>query len=142
MNYTEHFEMKMRADASQFVAAKEGAPQELRDLISDIHMLYFFNTLPNDWIYQTILEAFEYCADETLGSVDDISVEADLYNSDLASWFYENCNQFAHEYCNQAMEELAVKDIILVMSAAQWNAKDKIYRHVYAWLQDGEGQND
>ena len=94
MNYSQYFITKSRDCGHDFICTNEEAPKELKDLIQDIHM-NGFNCMPNDWIYRTIMEAFEELEESKL---EDIDISADSYYSDLYKWFGE---PFAHEFCQE-----------------------------------------
>jgi hypothetical protein len=91
--------------------------------------------MPNDWVYSMILEAFEDL--EENGSTENCNVEADIYNNDLAKWFYENCNAYAHEYCNEGIELMGCEtDILKMISHGQYVAKNNIYEAVENFIDE------
>ncbi len=133
-NYSEYFETRKRNDKN-FVCCKDEVPQELKDLIRDIHMNHFSGALPNDWIYRVIMEAFEELETEKL---DDISIEADCYYGQLYEWFG---NPYAHEYCNEAIEcDSPAKDIYAIISLAQYLSKRNIYESVNQFMEGKENE--
>lgn len=141
MDYSKYFTVSKNDAERFFIKLIDNAPDELRDLIYTIHKKHFFGSLPNDWIYWTIYEAFDDLAKDRL---DHINIEADIYNHDLAYWFYDNCNQFAHEYCNEWLEEFGngcKLDMIEIMRNAQEMAKARIYCEVNDFLQQKESEN-
>lgn len=135
MKYSQYFETAERADTNEnFTRLKDNAPEILNELIQEIHGT-FYNCLPNDWIYSVILEAFEAFEENEL---DDYTIEADIYNSDVLNWLYENGNAFAIQYCNDYLEEFGTrsKEIIQFISGGQSLAKDKIYHKVNDFIQE------
>lgn len=144
MDYTKYFERVRRPNGIKFVKLTNDAPENLRDLINTIHKKHFCNCLPNDWIYEVIHDAFD---DFNFNLLEDITIEANIYNHDLAYWFYNNCNQYAHEYCNEWLEDCYYKDLnidmIEIIRKAQEVAKIRIYCLVNDFIQQQkEVKND
>jgi hypothetical protein len=132
MNYSTYFETRTR-DGKTFIACKDETPQEVKDLIRDIHFKCFNGCLPNNWIYQIIMEAFEELEDNDL---DDITIESDPYYSQLNEWL---TNPFAHEYCNQVIDEIPdMKDIYQIIGFGQYLAKRAIYDAVNDFMQSNK----
>jgi hypothetical protein len=136
--YSQYFEKAFRhvgekEDPKSFIRLKDDAPSSLKSFIRDIHFRQFEGALPNDWIYATILEAFEMIQDED-NSLEDINIEADPYYYDLWQWLGE---PFAHGICNEYLEEYAPKTqrIYELIAGGQWLAMDKIYREVAEFLE-------
>lgn len=136
MDYRNYFKQLKRSDGKHFITVTDDAPVELKNFIHCVHSVYFFKCLPNDWIYSIIQRAFE---ELHLDSLQDINIEADIYNHDLAYWFYNNCNQYAHEYCNEWLEDCYYKDLnidmIEIIRKAQEVAKIRIYCLVNDFIQ-------
>lgn len=131
MNWTQYFEHRTRPDGYGFICLSDDAPEALRDLVRAIHFDFFGSCMPNDWIYATISHAFDDLADNLL---DNCSIEADCYFSDLYRWFGE---PFANQICSECAEELGTgADLTMMQQIAngQWFAKDKIYHAVEEWL--------
>lgn len=143
MDYTKYFERVRRSNGIKFVKLTNDAPENLRDLINTIHKEHFCNCMPNDWIYRIVKEAFDDLASDSL---EDINIEADIYNHYLAHWFYNNCNQYAHEYCNEWLEEFGngcKLDMIEIIRNGQEMAKERIYCEVNDFIQQQkEVKND
>jgi hypothetical protein len=132
--YAKHFETRTRVDSGKtFIACKDDAPEELRDLIQHIHFDLFEKAFPSDWIYLTILEAFEALEDDPL---ENINIEPDVYYHELYKWFGE---PIAHILCIEAQEEglCEGKGIYEIIGTAQFLAKEKIYHAVNDFI-DGE----
>jgi len=129
--YYKHFEAASRGEKS-FIKLKDNAPEELGELIREIHFNHFGKCLPNDWIYKTIMEAFEELEENSLV---DITIEADVYYTDLYKWLGE---PFAHEFCNEAMEEAFCEknEIYSIISAGQYLAKNVIYTSVNDFIHE------
>ena len=133
MKYSQYFQSAVRTSTQkEFIKLKEDAPKELETLIREIHFRIFEGCLPNDWIYKTILEAFEELEENKL---DEINIEADCYYNDLYTWLGE---PFAHGICNEYLEEFAYKTtkIYELIASAQWLAKDKIYNAVNEFMEE------
>jgi hypothetical protein len=114
----------------QFSKLVECPPKELQELIRKIHKEYFCDCLPNDWVYETIHDAFLDLENDCL---DDINLEADCYYHQLYEWLG---NPYGHEYCNEVLEEFDPKDMYQIISAAQERAKDRIYREVDEFIKE------
>lgn len=143
MDYRNYFKQLKRDDGKHFLMVTDESPVELKNFIHSVHSVYFFKCLPNDWIYSIIQRAFE---ELHLDSLQDITIEADIYNHDLAYWFYDNCNQYAHEYCNEWLEEFGngcKLDMIEIIRNGQEMAKKRIYCEVNDFIQQQkEVKND
>ncbi len=142
MDYTKFFQTKTRpaqmGPQSQFVCLIDDCPDKIRDLIWNIHFDHFDHfdaCMPNDWIYQTIFEAFEALAEDDM---DNVNIEVDAYYSDLTKWF---SNPFAPGYCNEILETGSeFTNIYTVLEMAQCDAKYHIYHAVNDFLQAQEEQ--
>ena len=141
MDYTKHFQFKKRDDGRHFVCLDDHASVELQNLIHDIHYNWFNECMPNDWIYFMTLEAFQSYKDEGL---DYESFEADIYDHDLATWFAENCNQYANEISASLISDDCIKitSAIELISATQYEAKRRIYYAVKEFIEQNEVSND
>jgi len=92
-----------------------------------------FDSLPNDWIYSVIYEAFEELSRDKL---EDITIEADSYTSDLYEWFG---HPFAVGFCNEYMGIMCVNctnipSIYEIIAGAQGHVKTLIYEAVDHFL--------
>lgn len=126
-----HFKTAIRQSTNEaFIKLKEDRPRELHQLVRDIHM--HFESMPNDWIYITILEAFEEL--EQGENIEDMNIEPDIYTGELIEWLG---NRFAVDLVNQAKAEMGSRDNIEAeIAQGQWMAKDYIYREVYDFIQE------
>jgi hypothetical protein len=129
--YAKHFEKAQRNNGVSFIKRKEDAPEDLEDLIREIHFDHFGGCLSNDWIYATILEAFEDLENDDL---ENITIEADPYHTQLYKWLGE---PFADELCQEAIDEglSTGKGIYETIAVGQWLAKDRIYHAVNDFIQ-------
>lgn len=135
MKYNDYFITKTRQDEKRFICLKDNPPAELYNLVSEIHEHFFFNALPNDWIYATIFEAFE--AIELDG--ENYNVNADVYTYDLNKWTQ---NSFSHEYLNEALEKHRYKDFYDLIMDAQVIAKNRIYSAVELFLEEHKEEKE
>ncbi len=122
--YYKYFQSATRVNGDEFFKLSDDAPQDLQDLVQSIH----FGALPNDWVYQVIMEAFEELSDNDL---DDINMESDPYYHDLYKWFGQ---PFAHALCNEVMI-VGFKNIYEIIGFAQQQAKQRIYEAVNEYIQ-------
>lgn len=129
--YAKYFQTKTRTTTQErFVCLVDEAPEDLSELVRWIHKRYFWGALPNDWIYDVIADAF---IDLNENNLDDISLESDIYNNQLADWLKE---PYANEYCIQAAEELGEKNNIFdAIGQGQFMAKQAIYDAVNEFIQ-------
>lgn len=122
--YQKCFEYGVRADGANYCYVSGDKYPELSELIRIIHE-DLGCSIPNDWIYNQIFEAFGLL-DEF--DIDDLQLEPDIYYMDLYKWFGES---FAHHLVNEAIAELGPLDCIYAyISHAQLIAMDSICRHV------------
>jgi hypothetical protein len=126
--YLDFFERKKRESTGKyFYCMKENRPEELHDLVYEIHNNY--DLLPNDWIYEVICEAFEAVTDGTE------YLDADVYTNDLLEW---SKNGYAQSEIAEAIEEFdkGYKDLSGLISYAQSNVKNYILSVVTVFLED------
>ena len=136
--YSDYFEAKTRVNGEGFICLKDDAPNELRQLMLDIHVDHFFGALPNDWIYSIIFEAFEVLQDLDLEK-DEYPIESDIWNTDLFKWLCDYGNSFAAEYCNQFIADFVGNPeahITTIISQGQYGAKFNIYHSVAEFLKE------
>src|SRR6185312_1328308 len=98
MNYKDYFEFKARTCGHKFICLKDEAPEELQQLMYDIHT-DLFDALPHDWVYQVIYDAFE---DLSLDKIEDINIESDIWDSDLLEWLkMPGALTYCQRYCDE-----------------------------------------
>lgn len=117
--FSEYFVKSTRINGNEFVKLKDDAPVELSDFIRTVHLVGF-NSLPNDWIYEKIKDAFDMY-DEYSSVEDFIYSEAGLddYNFALYEWAG---NGFAHEVINEVMEDYHYPDFYTLIRDGQLRA--------------------
>jgi hypothetical protein len=100
---------KTRDDGSKFFCFKDDAPDWMTDLSRAAHD--GGNVSPNDWHYQFIFEALDALANQD--DVDDarLSIEADIYISDLTDWLGSQNSRYS--YVDQAIEEMGKGDSVI-----------------------------
>ena len=131
-NYSQYLQTSKRVDGKIYVKCVEGTPEKLREFIRSLHMNEF-DCLPNDWVYQVIMEALEQLEGND-NDIDDCSFEADCYYSELQKWLGE---PYAHGFCNEVMEFFDnSKDIYKVIGQGQYLAKRRIYEAVSEFLSE------
>jgi hypothetical protein len=129
----EYFERRKRNNGDYFYCLTEGAPDELCNLVrDDIHRQLCEEPIPNDWLYETIAEAFEALEDD---DIEDVSIESDVYDSMLLDWMKES---YAQEFCIEAEEELGEShgDILAKIGYGQWFLKTRIYEKVDKFMKN------
>jgi len=134
--YTKYFEVrKKQYDGTEFSCLNDKAPQVLCDFVRDVHRRHFYDIWPNDWIFATIHQAFD---DLEENSLEDITIDPDMYNNQLYKWLHENGNAFASAYCDEYMQEFGLEtyDLNKILTGGQWLAKDKIYNLVNQFMQE------
>lgn len=129
--YRKHFSSKKRDNGEWFYYLSEDAPDDLRELIYEIHCNFSGYTSPNDWIYATIFDAFN---DLNNDDIDSIIIEADPYYSYLISWL---SNSFASYMCDEYLKEFSSHQATFysIVEGAQCMAKDRIYHAVNDFIQ-------
>ena len=135
LDYTEYFVIdKRKRSGEEFVILANQAPQELKDLVTEIHVIFVCS--PNFWIYATILRAFEELEGNKL---DDISIEADLSDHQVVKWLN---NEFAFDYCDGVMKDIGlITSFDQLIACAQEAAMRDIYRIVYKFLEIERGSD-
>lgn len=131
-NYSTYFQLKERSIGDSFIILSDDAPDELQELILDIHSDLFGLGFPSDWIYQQCYYAFDELMRDDL---ENITIEADVYLYDLIKWLGE---PYALELCNNVLEEHWHRDIMHVIGIAQKQAKTLIYEAVDHFLETSE----
>lgn len=129
VEYSKFFETRKRAQTGEsFIALTEDAPEELKQLVRDIHGR--FGSMPNDWIYKVILEAFEDMED--VQDLDSCVIEADCYRWELIDWLQ---NHYAIQFIEEAREtEGSDSSFEGMIQNGQTHAKYTIYQAVYIFL--------
>jgi hypothetical protein len=130
MKYSQYFEQKTRVDTGNaFTCLTNEAPEDLKSLLRVTHIAFECG-LPNDWLYETIFEAFESLEEN---DIYDISIEADIYNNDLIEWLH---NSYAIAQCDEAYEELGSEDNKLLsrIATGQSYMKELIYHMVDCFM--------
>lgn len=134
-DYTQYFDWKKRITEKAYVTLRDDAPKELQQLIYHIHD-DIFQSLPNDWIYEVIYEAFDALSRDKL---EDIIIGSDYYNSSLYEWLGYS---FAAGFCDDIIEcSDKLETIYSIISRGQHHAKAFIYDAVDHFI-NNEEQHD
>jgi hypothetical protein len=136
-NYSQYFHDKQRLDGTSFICKTDDCPESVSELVYDIHSE--LDSLPNDWIYGEIADAFDDLAEN---NINDIPIEPDATYSTLFKWFYEN--SFAVCMCDEAQEtcEKQYATVTDLINEGQWYCRDLIYRRVNEFLEDHKNDDD
>lgn len=128
-DYSKYFEVKKRLNGNEFCCCTEDTPESLRELIRDVHGL--FTCLPNDWIYETISDAFDALQNDEL---DNCSINADVGEYDLIKWLQF---PYAREKVQECIDEelICTDNFINMISGAQYEAMRDIYHAVNDWIE-------
>jgi len=114
---------------------KDNAPQDLSDLIHDIHN-ELGQGLPTDWVYEQVYDAIYSYEKDGVTDFDDLSIESDIYN--LFDWARDFVDMI-----DEASQELGRgEDIHSEIAQANWYCKDRIYRLVYEFLDKAEDEEE
>lgn len=146
--YYNWFESKYRDEEGQkdrFVCLKEGAPDELKDLVWKAHDNGEF--LPDDYRYDWIQDALGSIADSDADDADELDnydlnrareeLEPDAYCDELAKWFFSNINRA--RYVDEAVNELEWSKEGGVYAAIGWGQlreKEETYSQVHEALSE------
>jgi hypothetical protein len=111
------------------------APDELKEFIRQVHLKHFYESLPNEWIYSKISEAFYEVGSKDF-TPDNIEVIPDIYRTNLYKWLGE---PYADKYCNECITTMDdINTIWSLIACAQGLARGRIYREVIDYIKDGE----
>lgn len=137
MDYIQYFEEKTRQNDTKFWCLDDAAPEELQELVYNVHK-ELFDAFPDDWVYTQIVNAFQDLEEQ---SIDDCYIEPDCYYHDLYEWVHK-C--WARALCDEAVSEGFADgtDIDKTVQAGNFLGKEKIYRFVADWLEERERQED
>jgi len=132
--YSKYFKINTRENGSQYTTKTDDCPKDLEQLIYDIHKE--FDAMPNNWIYSQICFAFDNM-ETPYATLEDCTIEADCYNSDLYKWLGEPyAVGFIEEYSSEFSNS---KDIYTLIAGGQWLAITNIYTRVSDFI-NGEGK--
>lgn len=134
------FQIKTRDDGTTFYCAKDDVPEYVSDLCYDVHG----GMLPDDYIYQFLVEALEYIDDNLdplADSLDDIDVydacDPDCMNSDLLRWVSSNLTRMY--YCDEVLKEYQLDQLAHVLMQAQQNERVEVMQDVIKWIESQQG---
>lgn len=128
MDYTQYFQSKQRPNGTMFVCRTDDCPEVIQELIFSIHKNCFDGCLPNDWIYETIWDAFEALKHDDFYNC---TIQPDDYNFELIKWLQ---NPYSVWLCNDFGGEET--DIIKMIGEGQREAIRMIYQEVDEWIKD------
>ena len=137
--YSQYFITKKRGE-EEFICLSDDKPSYLHDFIRSVHLDHFDGTLPNDWIYRIISQAFDELESND-NDIDNVSLEADPYYSSLHTWLQEPysiriCDDYLEEFYSEGGYDMGMWDLI---SGGQWLAKRRICDSVHLFLLENRG---
>lgn len=134
------FQIKTRDDGTTFYCVKDDEPEYISDLCYDVHG----GMLPDDYIYQFLVEALEYIddnIDDLTDDLDDIDVydacDPDYMNSDLLRWVSSNLLRM--NYCDEVLKEYQLDQLAHVLMQAQQNERVEVLQDTINWINSQQG---
>jgi len=135
--FTEYFKQGTRDNGEGYVYLTRHAPQWAEDAVYDCHKL--FDLLPNDWLYQAILDVATGIAED--GDEHDVDELVDVYNNDLLTWYASNLTWLGVTGEARADGMIGDTDVISQISVTQWyvyySIQSKLF-YTFEELTDGE----
>lgn len=119
--YASWFETATRGLDTNFIRLKT-TDENISTLIYEAHK----GSLPDDYKYQFVHEALELIAEYE--ELDEIGVEADIYNSDLLKWLSSNLNRA--DYVDEAVSEYGYENLYTALRYGQMLEKDEVLQSV------------
>ena len=112
---------------------KDGSPEWMTERVHEAHGDFF----PDDYKYQFVVDALDALQEQD--DIDDAweSIESDIYTHDLLTWL--SSNLLRTDYCDQAAEELGVKDaatLVERITLGQWFERKEVFDIVAQFLQN------
>lgn len=140
------FEQATRPDGEKFYRLKDGHPEWVKELVYDAHG----DLLPDDWRYETILDALNFIDDAAEDSyTGDIASEfansnVDVYTSDRFDWLSSNLQR--QSYVDDAIQDFGGAGendgIVDVVGWGQYKESEEVFYSVAtslgAQLEDGD----
>lgn len=135
-----HYEHQIRDTKKGFWSTKDNAPSWISDMNHKAHG----DTLPNDYVYEFIVDALHLISQcETEEQMQDRinEIEADVYNGQLLAWVSDNLT-FA-EYVNEAVKEFGIYnkdfDLYTVLAYGQKAHREEVAYSVLSSLKEQLG---
>jgi hypothetical protein len=140
MKYNEFFKSKIRTTTQEkFVCLKDNAPEELTEIIREIHLNFGEESWANDWLYEIIRDAFvaiEVGYDESADlDVIQSDLECDVYTKDIIDWLH---NSFAIDIVEDIKKECRDIGFLKLIEIAQIEAKRNVYTMVYEFINENK----
>ena len=133
MEYSKYFTVISTDSDDSMVVYREGSPDCFVDFVRKLHKNFYCFT-PNNWLYLTILEAFEELEDKINVDIEDCSIESDRYCSNIIGWLQ---NPFALDFVNKILRSSEkYSDLIEIIMIAQIDAKTEVYKEVIYFLEN------
>ena len=129
------FEHKTRNDGQEFWSIKDGAPDWIQPMAHAAHG----DMMPDDWRYEFIVDMLREI--ENASDLDDITVEPDIYNTELTRWLASHLDRIG--YCDEAMAEMGdVKDTVTLLQWGQIREKEEVLSLLKEFLAERGDQSD
>ena len=122
-DFLKQFKLEVRpSNQTEFYTLAENADPDLRILVREAHRDF----LPDDFRYEQIVNALAALADLEGEDLDEVSLEPDVYNSDLLKWLSSSYDRVV--YCDQAVEEFGLEkvELMTIITYGQQQELDEI----------------
>jgi predicted DNA-binding protein len=121
--YYKNFEKKKRDNGEEFWVKKDGAPEELGELVREAHGDMF----PDDYKYEFIEEALARISEtEDENSLESPELEPDVYTHDRLKWLSSNLGR--PYYVDEAIKDFGKADTIIDdIGMGQLKEKEEVY---------------
>ena len=115
-----YFKHRTRSSTGEsFWTCTDNRPEWVHDMVYTAHA----KELPDDYKYQFVVEALDAICDAD--DLDDITIEPDLYNSDLTAWLSSSIARFS--YCDDAIAEYGpVKSLFDLLQLGQQREREEV----------------
>jgi hypothetical protein len=121
------FERRIRGDATEFWALKEGAPDWMQNLCREAHA----GMLPDHWRYEFIVEALTCLG---AGDTDGETLQADIFTYLLTDWLDSRTDRYA--FCDQCVEDgYGFTNTMTLLANGQITEKKEVFELVKASLE-------
>lgn len=129
-----HFETKKRDNGDSFTALKDSAPDWMTDVCREAHG----RMLPDDFVFEVIVESLEAIVDHDDTQDANDSLEASFRNFELLEWVSSNLSR--SEYVNEGVREYGIDadkfDLFNALQVGQLTEKREIFSALLDALED------
>lgn len=138
--YSQYIKVVINHSGKIVYLLEESAPGELIEMAKDCHLDCFFESGPNDWIFEHIYHALKFIEDghQDIAYVPDfVYLKTPNFNL-IFKWAQDNYYQFTRDLMQETYDQFRMQEehLELLYEYGYATALERVFRYCMEWLEE------